>query len=219
MSMLTYILIGTFDAFAVFALTLKIYRLPLKSSLGTIFMTCFISSVISYLVRVKLDLPWLDLILLTILIIIYFRFIMKIRIFYAGLITGAGLSAYISLQFVVMIGFLISGAGESLMYQSQGIEIHLFQIVSITAAYLIASWLKIRRYGFSFIPIPPHDFRIKRDYSKDCGLNISVATALVVVSLSLLALFNVNAIFVGPSILISFGLSYYFSNRRDLTID
>ncbi|MNB98930.1 hypothetical protein D3C75_461910 [compost metagenome] len=220
MAVVLYVLIGMLDVFAVLALSLKLYRLPLKAYLLPIAIFCLSSSAISYFIRVGLSLPWLDLTVLCILTIVFLRYVMSIKLFYSALIAGAGLNAYIVLQFIVMAGFLtIGGSGESLMYQSQGIEIQAVQVVSILLACIIAAALKMFGYGFSFIPIPPHDFLIKDDLFKYKALNISAAIALVVVALSLLVLFNVSALLVFPSILISFGLSYYFSNRRDLTID
>ncbi|MHA6530155.1 hypothetical protein [Paenibacillus sp. BAC0078] len=220
MTVVLYVLVGMLDVFAVLTLSLKLYRLPLKVYLLPISIFCLTSSAISYFVRVVLGIPWLDLSILCVLIIVFLRCVMSIKLFYSALIAGAGLNAYIALQFIVMAGFLtIGGSGESLMYQSQGVEIQAVQVVSILLTCIISGVLKIFGYGFSFIPVPPHDFLIKDDLLKYKALNISVAITLVVVALSLLVLFNISALLVFPSILISFGLSYYFSNRRDLTID
>lgn len=220
MSFLIYVLIGSLDVFAVFVLALKLYRLPLKTYSFKVISFCLIMSIVSFFVRVGFGLPWVDLTILCIAIIGFMRIGMHIKLFYAALITGAGLNAYIILQFLVMTCFLtIGGSQQSLMYKSQGVEIQLVQIISIIIACVLAILLKVFGYGFSFIPVPPHDLLVKDDFLKYKALNISAAIALIVISLSLLVLFNINAMLVFPSALISFGLSYYFSNRRDLKID
>ena len=220
MSAVIYILIGMVDVFAVFALSLKLYRLPLKQYIFPILGFCLASSAISYFVRVVIGLPWLDLAILALFLIAFFRLAMKLKLFYAALVTGAGLNAYILVQLAVLIAFMaVDGSKQTFIFHSQGVEVQLFQITSIGITLVIATFMKLFRYGFSFIPIPPHEFLIKNDYSKHLGLNIAVATTLIVVALSLVLLLNVNELLVFPSAIISFGLSYYFSNRRDLTID
>ena len=220
MSVVVYILIGLVDVLAVFALSLKLYRLPLKQYILPIIGFCLVSSTISYFVRVELGLPWLDLSILALFLIAFFRLAMKLKLFYAALVTGAGLNAYILVQLAVLLVFiLIDGSEQNFIFHTQGVEVHLFQIISIAITLMLATFMKLFGYGFSFIPIPPHEFLIKTDYSKHIGLNIAVATTLILVALSLVIMLNVNELLIFPSTVISFGLSYYFSNRRDLTID
>lgn len=214
-----YISLGILDAFAVFVLILKLYRLPIKEyilELGT--MSVFIA-LVSFILRIVLNVPTIDLSMQVLLFTVFMRIVMRIKLFYGAIITGAGLGAYLILQ--VGIYGILSGIGflnEHIVLQNTGIEVNFVQALSITLAFTIGYVLKKFNLGFSFIIYPPHDFSVKEDYTKsrNRALLFWAVTTLVVLSISLPALLNMKMVYVAPLLLISFTALYFQSIRRDI---
>ncbi|WII39219.1 hypothetical protein [Paenibacillus thiaminolyticus] len=218
-SIAIYLSLGTLDAFAVFVLILKIYRLPLKEyilELGT--MSVFIA-IVSFVLRIVLNVPYIDLAMQVLLFTLFMRFVMQIKLFYGAIITGVGLGAYLIIQ--VSIYGILSSIGllnEHVVLQTTGTEVNFVQALSITLAFTIGYVLKKFNLGFSFIIYPPHDFSVKEDYTKSRNRALlfwAVAT-LVVLSISLPALLNMKMVYVAPFLLISFAALYFQSIRRDI---
>lgn len=214
-----YISLGMLDAFAVFVLILKLYRLPIKEHILEIGIMSVFISVVSFMLRIVLNIPTVDLPLQVLLFTLFMRFVMRIKLFYSTIITGAGLSAYLIIQ--VIIYAILSSFGyldERLVLQSTGSIVNIVQAITITVTFVIGFILKEFNLGFSFIIRPPHDFNVKEDYSKarNKALLMWSITTLVVLSISLPALLNMKMKYVVPFILISFAALYLQSCRRDI---
>jgi len=219
MSTVLYILIGIFDASAVIILALTLYRLPVKDYAKEIIIMSLGISLFSYLMRMVLEIPSLDLPIQMILFILFFRFGLKIKLFYSGLITSASLNAYIIFQLFILYGFITAGTLDyNVVFQTHNYQIQLIQILSIIVSYLISFSLYKFGWGFSFIVTPPHQFSIKEDYfsGNNKVLLLTTLSTLIVVSLALLVTFNFYAVFLIPSIMIVYSISYYFSRKREI---
>jgi len=214
-----YIALGTFDAFAVFVLILKLYRLPLREYMRELVIMSVFIAIVSFFMRLVLHIPAMDLPLQLILFTLFIRFVMRVKLFYSAIITGAGFGAYLIIQ--VCIYAVLSTMGfmdKQLVIESTGIEVNIVQAISITLAYVIGFALQKFNFGFSFIIRPPHDFSVKEDYSTSRNKALlfwSLAT-LVVLSVSLTALLYMKIEYVTPLLLISFGALYFQSRRRDI---
>lgn len=214
-----YIFLGALDAFAVFVLVLKLYRLPLKEYIMELSIMSVFIAIVSFVLRIVLDVPMFDLPLQVMLFALFMRFIMRIKLFYSAIITGAGLGAYLIIQMTIYA--ILSGFGyldEQLVLQSTGIEVNVVQAISITIAYILGFVLKKFNFGFSFIIRPPHDFSVKEDYSthRNKALLFWAITTLLVLSSSLTALLHMKIEYVIPFLLISFVALYLHSHRRDI---
>ncbi|MCG7385134.1 hypothetical protein [Paenibacillus sp. ACRRY] len=216
----TYILIGALDVFAVLVLMLKLYRLPVKDKLLGKVIFSILAAGVSYLIRMILNIPIIDTAVLMLMVILFFRYYLEIKFFYSALISSAGMSAYVIIQLsLAMIYMAIGGDVQSVVLETQGYKVQLMQICSIAVAYIITTLMFIFRWGFSFIPVPPHDFNIKVDYNKNRALLITTIATLIFISFAMVMLMNYVIVLLIPAALLSFGVSYYFSNRRDLIID
>ncbi|WP_148278013.1 hypothetical protein [Paenibacillus popilliae] len=214
-----YIPLGSLDAFAVFVLILKLYRLPIKEYILDIGTMSVIISIVSFVLRILLNVPTIDLPLQVLLFTLFIRFVMGIKIFYGAIITGAGLGAYLIFQLIIYIILLSIGLlNEHIVLQSAGVEVNFVQASSITLALTIGYVLKKFNLGFSFVIRPPHDFSIKEDYTKprNKALLFWSITTLVVLFISLPALLSMKMKYVVPFILISLAALYLQSCRRDI---
>jgi len=162
----------------------------------------------------------IDTAVLMIISILYFRYVLNIKFFYAALVSSAGMSAYVVIQLLVAVLYMLLGNyGQTVIVESHGFQVQLIQATSIILACLLSYIFKLCRWGFSFIPMPPHDFKIKIDYTNYKALVIATTGALIFISFAMVMLLSYKIYLLIPSSVISFGLSYYFSQRRDLGID
>ncbi|MEK4108593.1 MULTISPECIES: hypothetical protein [Paenibacillus] len=213
-----YLLLGVFDASAVIILALKLYRLPFREYIKDIALMSLGVSLFSYLMRIVIGIPTLDLPIQVIFFILFFRYRLKIKLFYSSLITSASLNAYIIVQLFILYGFIFAGTLEyNVVFQTRDLQIQLIQILSIIVSYLAAFLFHLFGWGFSFIIRPPHQFSIKEDYfsGENKALLLTTLSTLVGVSLALVITFNFYAFFLIPSFLIVYSISYYFSQKRD----
>ncbi|MEK4113205.1 hypothetical protein MHH92_23345 [Paenibacillus sp. FSL M7-1414] len=220
MGVIAYILIGAFDVFAVLALMLRLYRLPVRDRLWEKLVFSVVAAVASYFIRIVIGLPMIDTAVLMLLVILFMRYVLEIKLFYAALISSAGMSAYVAIQLALAMGYMaIGGNAQAVIVETHGYKVQLLQITAICIAYIVASMMTLFRWGFSFIPLPPHDFNIAVNYEKNKGLLITTIGGLIFVSFAMVLLLNYMIVLLVPAALLSFGISYYFSNRRDLQID
>lgn len=213
-----YIVLGVVDSLAAVSLILKLYMLPMweyryRIALLTIFIALF-----SFLMRVVLNIPQLDLPLQYVFYILFFRYALQIKTHLSTFIVGSGLVDYINIQMLVY--FLMNYLGVSpndVIHTNTGFSIYAIQVTSIITTYIISFVLFRFRYGFTFIMLPPHDFLISENYKSKGNIYILTGSiiSLVTVSLTLLMLYNSNAtgLFVLSAITII--LSYIFSKRTD----
>lgn len=214
-----YIFLGALDAFAVFVLVLKLYRLPLKEYIMELSIMSVFIAIVSFVLRIVLNVPAIDLPLQVVLFALFIRYVMRVKLFYSAIITSAGLGAYLLIQMTLYA--ILSGIGyldEQLVLQSTGVEVNVVQAMSITLAYVIGFIFKKFNLGFSFIIRPPHDFSVKEDLStaRNKSLLFWSIVTLLVLSISLVALLHMKIEYVIPLLLISFSALYLQSRRRDI---
>ncbi|CAM4469868.1 hypothetical protein [Paenibacillus xylanexedens] len=220
MAVIAYVLIGAFDVFAVLALMLRLYRVPVMDRLWSKIFFAVLAAGISYIIRILIVVPIIDTAVLMLLIILFMRYVLEIKMFYAALMSSAGMSAYVTVQLFLTLGYIaIGGNAQAVILETHGYKVQLLQITAISIAYFISACLTLFRWGFSFIPLPPHDFNIAVNYEKNKGLLITTIGVLIFVSFAMVLLLNYMIVLLVPAALLSFGISYYFSNRRDLQID
>lgn len=220
LSSFLYILIGVFDVLAVFVLIMKLYRLPIIYDLKYIIGFCVISSTISYVIRIQLQSTWLDMPVLIIMLLVFYRVFLKVKFIYAALIVSAGINAYVLIQLAVIMLFTsLINFDDTVVAQSQTLQIQIIQVTSILCAYLIGWLLYHFEWGFSFIPMPPHEFSIKTVYRKNKTMILTATIGLVFLSLALTLLINSHQLLLIPASVVIFGVSYYFSYKRDISYD
>lgn len=221
LTIVIYLLLSIFDALAVMILALKMYRLPLWDYKNRILLMAVFISLVSYILRVVLHVPEIDLPIQIIMFILFFRYGMQIKLFYSALIVSASLNAYIVIQLGILYAFVLSNTmSYNVVFQTSDAQIQLIQIITILSVYLLATGLKVFNFGFSFIISPPHDFNFKEIYSgTNRALLLSIVGAVVVISLALVVILSYMAYVIIISAATVYSLSYYLSYKKETNND
>lgn len=103
LSAFLYILLGVFDALAVVTLVLKLYMLPVWEYRRKILFYAIGIALFSFLMRVVIGVPKLDLPFQYLFMVIFFRFGLGIKTHLGAFSAGSGLTAYINLQLFVYL--------------------------------------------------------------------------------------------------------------------
>lgn len=219
MSVAVFIGLGMLDVFAVFVLIFKLYRLPLFFDFVKIMYFCVFAAVVSYIIRIFLVMPWIDMPLLIIMMILFLRYILKMRVLYASLAISAGMNAYIIIQLMIAILFTnFISFDKTVFAQDLTAQSQIIQLTSIIVAYLVGLLLYKTNRGFSFIPVMPHEFSIKTKYSKHKAIMVVTVVGMIFLALAITLLLQLQIILLLPGSIIAFGLSYYFSKRKDIEL-
>lgn len=218
MSSVVYVLLGMLDIYALFALMFKSFRLPYFEYIREITIIAFVVSVVSLVVRIYLEAPAvIDIVLHLILYIIFFRYLIKVKVWRAAVISlvyfGYGLISFIVYLFYVNTSILPS----DLINESSSYAAEVLQITQISLSALI-SWLLHRyRLGFSFIIRPPHDLFIKTKLKKNDMIMInSILVVSIVFFGSALYILHYQNFLIIPLNLIGFSMLIYLAYRKDM---
>lgn len=217
MDSIIYVLLGTLEAFVMMSLILKIYRMPVWGYHQLIFGCSVLISLSSFFIRMEIEMPVLDTPIQFLIFVFFLRYAMGMKTHLAAFITGAGLSAYYSLQLSIYYLFILSGFQQNLIHQNTGLDVYIIQLTSITFAIIACIILKFRGLGFSFIIEPPHDFFREEDYGSSANKMVLISGVLsfATVSLALFILYYANPLWLVLMTLITFAVSYYFSKKRE----
>ncbi len=215
-----YILLGVFDALAIWACAFAPFKLPIYAYRWTLLGSSVFIALLSYVNRMVLPLSALDTPIQFVVLLLLCRYMLKIRFFWSTLALVTGYMMYMPLQFGLY--FLLTASGlvpEEVMAQNTG-YVFLLQIASILTAYLIALVLKATRKGFSFIQQPPHDFSVKENCftSANEKLLIGIAVGLVCISFSVMLIHHSYQLVIFPGVLIASFTVYSVAWRRNRLI-
>lgn len=214
----SFITLSVFDALGYIVMIFAMYKLPLMRYKRSIAVLVVCIAVFSYTMREVLALPKLDLPLQFIFVILYFRFVMKIKLHLSGLAVGTGLTTYISLQVLLYYFFnWLDLSQKNAIFYNTGFSVYVIQISSIVIASIIAAYLKIFGFGFSVITESTYDFKIKENHSAKGDRNIIVGATLSAstIILTLVFLYSNNELGFLFLAMISLIFSFYFSGKRD----
>lgn len=216
--MIIYIILSFFDAIAILSLMFALYRFPYLEYKKEIVCMSTWSAITSYLIREVIGAAAIDPLVQLGLLVLFFRYVIKVKYIYASLITVSGFVPYILLQSLLIFVFSSVGIVSSEeAAQSASTGARIIQSSAIVSAMLIFLVLKYFNLGFQFIIRPPHDFNVKeRNVSFNRYLWVSIVIALVVVTASTALLLNMAPLFIIPLCLASFLVLYYLSHRREV---
>ncbi|MFD1775919.1 hypothetical protein ACFSF2_18785 [Paenibacillus rhizophilus] len=215
---LIFIFLGIFDATAMLTVILKLYMLPVREYFVRVLLFASFIAVFSYLMRIIIGVPEWDLPLQYLLIILFLRLGLKIKLHLASFIAGAGICAYALIQMGVYYFYAWTNQmNVDILKENSGSLLYLFQISSILVAYVL-SWALTRfQLGFSFIIVPPHDFLVKENYltNRNLLLVFGSLASLATVCITILFLYRANPLGLFIAAAVAFGLSFYFSGWSD----
>ncbi|MDH6373497.1 membrane protein implicated in regulation of membrane protease activity [Paenibacillus sp. PastF-3] len=215
---LTYILLGIFDATAAVLLILKLYMLPVKEYRFKIISFAIFIALFSYLMRMLLNVPKIDLPSQYILFVLFLRFGMQVKTHIASFIAGAGICAYAIIQMTIFYVYdWMDLIHVGILSENNGLYLYFFQTSCIAITLLLSILLSKFNFGFSFIIKPPHDFFSKENYltRRNVMLLLGSIVSLLTVSVTVLLLYSSNPLGLLIIAAISFIISFYFSGRSD----
>ncbi|RAP29106.1 hypothetical protein C2W64_04053 [Brevibacillus laterosporus] len=217
-----YIILGSIDILAILVLAFKIFRFPLawKKEFLIISIT---ASLISYLNRVILDIPNVDSWLQYSIIILFFRYMLKVKLFDSIVVATVGYLGFNIVQYstyVVMLwtGIVSFADGQALT----NLGTYLIQLTTHLFMFGVA-WLIYRyNHGFSFIMVPPHDVHIKIKMTPLKYLIMTMvflsSTTILVVTNWMLA-FNGNPTWLVPVFIIYLIILIKLLEKKEMTND
>ncbi|MCM3144315.1 hypothetical protein [Brevibacillus sp. MER 51] len=219
MDYLLFLFLGFLDGIAIIALGFKVFRLPVtwfKRELGLI---ALILTSCSFIVRILIGLPEIDMIVQYSIIVLFFRYHLKVKLFDALMLPAIG---YLSFDLVQLIVYpqLISIGLVSIqdIQQNVGYGTFLIQVIGQAMSFLIC-WLLYRfNLGFSFVACPPHDIEDKFTLQGyDIIMFFGVACSAVVFASILYWLFHYHNQweFVVSAIAVILGLMLVIAYRKE----
>ncbi|PCN42313.1 hypothetical protein B9C88_21690 [Brevibacillus laterosporus] len=156
-----YIILGIIDILSILVLSFKVFRFPLiyKKEFLIISIT---ASLVSYLNRVILEIPNVDGWVQYTILVLFFRYMLKVRLFDSTILATVGYLGFNIVQYSTYVVLLWTGVvsfadGQALV----NLGTYIIQLTTHLFVFL-AAWLIYRyNHGFSFIMVPPHDVHIR----------------------------------------------------------
>ncbi|MNI06773.1 hypothetical protein D3C73_597650 [compost metagenome] len=219
MDIFLYVFFGFFDVIAILALIFKIYRFPFFEYTKKLVIIGLTLSIVSYFNRCVIDIANYDMIVQFILYILFFRYLIKVRLYRAFSLATTGYLAFDGIQFTVYPLLMSSGIVTTNDAQElTGLGTYMIQSSTEIMCFLVAYLLYKFNLGFSFISVPPHDMYIKsKNNQTEKIIFISNIVAATVISSIMYWILNFHAhvYIVLPAVAVSLFLLIYFTNRRD----
>lgn len=219
LSNLVFLIIGVFDAFGVILLGLVLNMQPIAEYKNKILFICVWSTMISFIIRIVIDIPVIDLPLQAISFTLFYRYIMEYKYQYAVMLTVSGLVPYTIISLTVAFILNSSGVVDSSVYSdAEGIGVSILQVTSILSAYATCLLIKYLNIGWSYINRPPHDFNIKElnlFYGSNTKFLILIASSIILIALTLITVIHMESLWIFPFSLITFIALFTYSARRN----
>lgn len=186
METVLYLALGFADIMVVLAFIFKLFRFPFWDYKRELAIIAGTLAVMSYILRMVFNAPEIDMPLQFILLIVFFRYLLKFRLFEASMLVAIGILGFDLSQLIVaplLISIEVANIGD--VFQSAGMGTFLIQAINDTIMVLV-SWLLYRfNLGFSFVMQPPHELSWKTKYTT--GSNLFALIGLLVASTTILA--------------------------------
>lgn len=220
MSFVLYMVFGMLEIYALFALMFRTFRLPYFEYLKEISIISVTVCFVSYIIRVYLEVNMLiDIATHIILYILFFRFLIKVKVWRA-LIISLVYIGYAVINIIVFYSLTTLNllSSESIVTNPNGVQAYVIQSTTIAIAFTISFVLYKLGYGFSFIIRPPHDFFLKTTMKKSDITIIAAVSSLFIVFFLTVYLISSHKIYISiPLIIASYTVIVYLAYRRDMT--
>lgn len=221
MQLVISIILSTLETCTVFFLMMTMHRYKHKPDYIMIGLLGVMLSVLSYIMRVKLQLPRLDIPVQWSLMLLYVHYMLGVRWFYSTLVVLSGAILYALLQSVIVLGASQLGMlsfSDSQSGTSDGA--HLIQIVSVVICAALIRLMKRFKLGFSFVPYYPWaDVKLngvnKRLLWSMVGIGLIIVISIISMSTQSIYLFYSSAILLLFSFIDLMRLSYAKEMEED----
>lgn len=213
-----YLLFGVLDVIAMIAPTFKIYRFPFWEYFKHILMIAICLSFASFVTRYLMEVPQLDMPIQFLLYVIFYRYLIKIKLYYAVPLAAIGYLFYAVIQFTIIpISLYFGIVNPTDLTQTTGIGTYLIQLFSDAASYVISFLIYLFGLGFSHVIRPPHDVQIDvvdNYYKLHVTANI-VGTLVICTTMYWLFNFHNSFIIVLPTSSAALAILIFLSYRKD----
>jgi hypothetical protein len=209
MRILWFHLFSLLEWSALFSLGFAMFRFKLRDQIPFIVFCSLFISMFSYLMRDVLEMDSITPLIQLILLILVFKFMLRIKLVYAGIIVSFGYISYVSLNILVMLVF---GWTSILKFDSTFLEKfnmhYLAALITAIMTFFIVYLLVAFRVGFTFVP--------KQNFRGNFPFWILIALAMTVLGVLLI---NINiqhmqTVFIAATIVSGFLL--YFLLKREV---
>lgn len=217
MDFFLYFVLGIMDILAVFALSFKIFRLPYFENFRDFLIVAVFVNSISYVLRVILELPFLDPPFQLFVFVLFLRYRIKFRLSSAILLAVIGNACFNSIQFILYnilnaTGFLTRADALS----TSAVGTYTLQFVNDLSCYLIGFLLYRSGLGFAFISAPPHDLSYKdKIINRPIFAFLIICSALVCLTIVFIDFFIDYFIYVSLLYVAALSVLIYFAYRKD----
>lgn len=176
LNVMIYLLLGTVDIFLLLTLIFKVFRWPLWQYAREALLIAFLCSLESYLSRIVLGVPEIDLILQNIIILVLMKLLLKVNFYYGLTLSVIGSFLYSEIAYLTYNLFSLLNIPLDLSTPASD-SVYLMQI-SVQVVAMLASFLLYKfNLGFSFVSVPPHDG--KRRFTPKEKMNLLISTLAV----------------------------------------
>jgi len=216
-----FIVLGFFDVMAILCLIFKLFRFPFWDYVRDFALIGITLSIVSYVMRMILDIPQFDMGIQFVLYVLFFRYLIKFKLFDALLLVSMGYLSFDLLQLVIFKTLLAANiVSLNDAFALTGLGTYVIQLSSQFISFFIGWFMYRFHFGFSFVMQPPQEVSMK---VKIAGANaiifIAVLLTSAIVSSALYWLFNYhNEIhFVALAMLLVLSLLMYMARRKELS--
>lgn len=172
------VILSTLETITVFFLMITMHRYKHKPEYIMISLFAVILAILSYIMRVKLQLPRFDIPVQWSLMFLFVRYMFGVRGFYSALMVMSGAILYALLQSVLVLAASELGMFSFSDSQSETSDgAHRIQLVSILIGVGLVQLMKRFNLGFSFVP-----YHLKADV-KLSGVNKRMMWSMVFIGL------------------------------------
>lgn len=225
MNTIAFILISTLEYIAIFIFLLTVFRMPIKGSIHIVIAIGLLESVLSFIVRYVGHVAFMSIILQIGLMIFLFMISWKIQFFYSFVSVVISYTSYLAVQTTIfmvmnMAGLFYVEELQKEIVEGASILGYLLQITTVLGMMFMSLMIKIRNYGFTFIP----DAFRKVDLKKPLNIALLSASVFSVIVSSAMVYIGASSnelyilLFLLSILLVQFSLIYILY-KKDVSDD
>ncbi|AIQ13612.1 hypothetical protein [Paenibacillus durus] len=207
-----YVFFSVLDTASLFYLALKLFKIDLY--LKEIIFASLIMTFLSYVIRVEHGYAYLDVFMQFVFFVCFLWMLFRIHIFYATIMAGTALQAFMLIQSLIYIVINITGIYQ-LDFPIVSTGIFLMQLITDSVVIFIGYYIGKKRKGFDYIPDKP-DARLIINKRDIILFSLSVPSVACLFLMMYFLKYLYQFAFLVPLFYGTVLIGYlYFSNKKD----
>jgi hypothetical protein len=208
MDVIIFLFFSMLEWFALILLTFALFRLEIRDHIGQLIFASFLLSLFSYMLFIVLDLTLFATLIQPIVVFLVFWLLLKIPVFYAGLLVVNGYLAYVLVTSFIYLSIDYLGVET---YPGTPIS-YITQLITGIIVFILTWIIHKLRLGYSFV-----------QYGKDTKVSGINRKLLLLTLLGYITLASFNILYYGArkpllvliSIVIAFALLQYWTLKKE----